>query len=94
MLLAIDLSGDLEVVVTERLLAVDAGETARMELLGLLGLKVRPFNTTVAVSAQRVVELMVVVLAVRIVVNNVKVGSRERRTAGLADETVLVVTTS
>jgi len=94
MLLAIDLSGDLEVVVTERLLAVDAGETARMELLGLLGLEVRPFNTTVAVSAQRVVELMVVVLAVRIVVNNVKVGSREGRTAGLADETVLVVTTS
>lgn len=52
MLLAVDLAGDLKVIIAERLLAVNAGETARVELLALLGLEVRSFDTTVAVCTQ------------------------------------------
>ena len=75
MLLAVDLASNLEIVIAERLLAINAGETSRVELLSLLGLEVRSFDTTVAVSAQRVVKLVVVVLAVWVVVDNIEVGS-------------------
>lgn len=77
MLLAIDLASDLEVIIAEWLVAVDTSETARMEFLCLLGLKVRPFDATVAMDTQRVVELVVVMLTVWVVVNDVEVSSRK-----------------
>ena len=74
MLLAVDLASDLKVIITERLLAINAGETAGVEFLSLLGLEVRSFDTTVAVSTQRVVKLVVMMLAVRVVVDDIEVG--------------------
>ncbi|KAH0207689.1 hypothetical protein KCU99_g291, partial [Aureobasidium melanogenum] len=94
MLLAIDLTSDLEVIIAEWFVAVDTGETARMEFLCLLGLEVRSFDTTVAMGTQRVVELMVMVLTVWVVVNDVEISGCKGRLAGLADEAMLVVTTS
>jgi len=76
-LLAVHFASDLKVIIAERLRAINAGETARVELLSLLGLEVRSFDTAVAVGTQRVVELMVMVFAVWVVVNDVKVGSRK-----------------
>jgi hypothetical protein len=73
-LLAVDLTGDLKVIIAERLLAVNAGETARVELLALLSLEVRSFDTTVAVCTQRIVELVVMVFTVRVVINDIEVG--------------------
>lgn len=75
MLLAIDLTSDLEVIIAEWLVAVNTGETARVEFLCLLGLEVRSFDTTVAMGTQGVVELMVMVLTVWVVVNDIEVGS-------------------
>jgi hypothetical protein len=77
MLLAVDLASDLKVVIAERLLAVDAGEAARVELLSLLGFEVGSFDTAVAMGTKRVVELVVMVLAVWVVVNDVEVGGRK-----------------
>ena len=74
MLLAVDLASDLKVIITERLLAINAGETAGVEFLSLLGLKVRPFDTTVAVSTQRVVELVVMMFAVWVLIDDIEVG--------------------
>jgi hypothetical protein len=76
-LLAVDLTGDLKVIIAERLLAVNAGETARVELLALLSLEVRSFDTTVAVCTQRIVELVVMVFTVRVVINDIEVGGRK-----------------
>lgn len=73
MLLAVDLAGDLEVIIAKRLLTVNAGETARVELLALLGLKVRSLDTTVAVCTQRVVELVVMVFTVWVVINDIEI---------------------
>jgi hypothetical protein len=73
MLLAVDLAGDLEVIIAKRLLTVNAGETARVELLALLGLEVRSLNTTVAVCTQRVVELVVMVFTVWVVINDIEI---------------------
>jgi hypothetical protein len=76
-LLAVDLASNLEVIIAERFLAVNAGETARMELLALLGFEVRSFDTTVAVGTQRVVELVIMVFTVWVVVNDIEVGGRK-----------------
>ena len=76
-LLAVNFASDLKVIIAERLRAINAGETARVELLSLLGLEVRSFNTAVAVGTQRVVKLVVMVFAVWVVVNDVEVGSRK-----------------
>lgn len=77
MLLTVNLASDLEVVITKRLLAINAGEAAGMELLSLLGLEVRSLDTTVAVGTQGVIELVVVVFAVWVVVNDVEVSGRK-----------------
>jgi hypothetical protein len=92
-LLAVDLASNLEVIIAERFLAVNAGETARVELLALLGLEVRSFDTTVAVGTQRVVEFVIMVFTVWVVVNDIEVSGRKGWLAGLTDEAVLVVTT-
>jgi hypothetical protein len=77
MLLAVDLASNLEVIIAERFLAVNAGETARVELLALLGLEVRSFDTTVAVGTQRVVEFVIMVFTVWVVVNDIEVSGRK-----------------
>lgn len=77
MLLAVDLASDLKVIIAERLLAIDAGETAGVELLCLLSLEVRSFDTTVAVGTQRVIELVIMVFAIWIVINDVEVSGRK-----------------
>lgn len=74
MLLAVDLASNFKVIIAEWLLAVNAGETARVELLSLLSLEVRSFDATVAVGTQRIVELVVMVLTVWVVVNDIEVG--------------------
>jgi hypothetical protein len=58
---------------------------------GKLVLQVLSFNTVRAASAETAVELVVVVLAVRLVVENVELGRRKRLGARCADKAGLVV---
>lgn len=77
---------NLKVIVTENGGAGRAGQTARVEFLPLLRLEVLPFDAMVAACAERVVEHMVMMFAVWIVVNDVKVCCSESGLAGLADK--------
>jgi hypothetical protein len=79
-----DISADFEVVVAELDAAGVAGEAVGVELLPGVGLEILAFDAAVAAFAKRVVELVVVLLAVGKVVDNVEVGGLERGAAGLA----------
>lgn len=77
MLLTVDRTADLEVVIAENPTAVLTGEAFGVELLLLLSLQIGPFDAAIALCAERIVELMVVLLAIWIVVDYIKVGSRK-----------------
>lgn len=77
MLLAVDRTADLEVVIAENSAAVLTGKAFGVELLLLLSLQIRPFDAAIALCAERVIELVVVLLAIWIVVDYIKVGSCE-----------------
>ena len=63
----------------------------RVELLHLLCLQVLPLDAVTAPRAKRVVQLVVVVLAVGVVLVDVEVSRREWRFARLTPEALLVV---
>ena len=90
-MLTVDLARNLKVIVTESLVTIKTGEAVRVELLVLLSFEVWSLNTSIAVSAQRVVQLVVMVLTVGVVVDDIEVGGGKRRVTGLADETLLMV---
>lgn len=75
-------------------MALLAGEAVWMEFLPPICLEVLAFNASIAVGTERTVLLMVMASAVRIIVVNVEVGGLEGSPTGLADEALLVVTTS
>lgn len=52
---------------------------------------VLPFDTSVAVLAQRAIKLMIVSVAIRVIAKNVKVCGRERSPASLADKAIPVI---
>lgn len=62
-----------------------------MVLLGALVLEVLPLDAVAAAAAEAAVELVVVPVAVRLVVEHVERGRREGLLAGRADEAGLVV---
>ena len=62
-----------------------------MELLLQLRLQVLAFDTSVAALAHRAVELVVVPLAVRVVIDNVEVSGLERLLTSFAHEAVFMV---
>lgn len=78
MLLAIYLSADFEVVIAQDFVTVETSEASRVEFRTLLSLEIWPLNAMVTLGAQGVIELVVMVLAIRIVVDNVKVCSCKR----------------
>lgn len=79
MLLTIYSTADLEIVVAQNLVAVEASEAIQMELLlPLLGFQVWAFYAAIAFRAQRIVKLVIMLLTVRVVVDHVKVSSCER----------------
>lgn len=91
MSLAEHAAADLKVILTENSAASFTRQTTRVVLEHGLRLKIRSLDTRSTSRAERVVELMVVVFAVRIVVKDVERSRREWRRARLAHETRLVV---
>jgi len=94
MTLAVNLAAKLKVVVAKRRPAMGAGEASWVKLLARVGLEVLSLDSTVAPLTQGAVQLMVVMLAVRVVINNIKVGRLERLLACFANETRFVPTSS
>lgn len=99
----VDTSSNLEVILSKHLPAVDASKAARMELLvggratpvagRCCRLEILPFNTAVTSGAKRTVRFVVVMLAVRLIVDDVEVGSSEWLRTGAASKALLVPTT-
>lgn len=67
------------------------GETVWVAFLLRIRFNILPFDTSVAVLAQRAIELMIVSVAIRVIAKNVKVCRSERSSASLADKTVPVI---
>jgi hypothetical protein len=100
MALTINSALDLEVVVCQHHFAVHTREAPRVEFLvdrksaiavrrgGCL--EVLSFNATVAARAQRSIGFVIVVLAVRLIVDDIEIRSSERLLAGTAGEALLV----
>jgi hypothetical protein len=65
----------------------------RVELLLAISLQILSFNAMIAFLAHRIVELVVVLRAVRSVVHDVELGSHKRRLACFADEAFFVEAT-
>lgn len=93
MRLAINPTLEIKVVIRQSLPARQASQTPRMilphdqtALILRLGLNILAFNTLAAAVAHRAVLLVVVLLAVRLVVDDVEVSVREGLVAGLASE--------
>lgn len=95
---AVHFTTDLEVVIRQDLAAVTAREAPRVEFLRAATgraaragrLQVLAFDAAVAAVAQGAVLLVVVLLAVRVVVDDVEVGGGEGLLAGFAGEAGLV----
>lgn len=85
---------NFEIVVTQHNAACRACQTPGVKLLAPISFKILTFDATVARLAEGAVELVVVVLAVRGVVEDVEFGAWEGTAAGPANETVPVVSTS
>lgn len=77
---------NFKVVVPQGHSARVACETLRVELLPPLSLQVLTLDSVVAVSAKRTIHLVVMVCAVRVVVNDVEVGRLEGGVASPAGE--------
>lgn len=73
-LIAVYLSTVFIVVVAQHFVAIDTGEASRVEFRPLLSLEVRALDSVVTLGAQRIVELVVVVLAIWVVVDDIEVG--------------------
>lgn len=89
--LAVVAPADLVVVVAQHDAARAAREAARVELLTLVRLQVLALDAAVAGTAERAVELVVVLSAVGRVVEYVELGGGKGIAAGAADEAGLVV---
>ena len=103
---AVHISFPLKVIATQGDTAGPALEAVRVEFLAgarvagvvvdvcvwFFGLEVVAFDARVAGGAEGAVELVVVLAAVGVVVENVKVGGLKGRLADVADEAGLVVT--
>lgn len=94
---AVHLAGDLEVVVGKHSPTLAAAEAPWMELLldaaksrRTGSLEVLPLDPAMTTIAERAVVLVVVLFAVRLVVDDIKVGSREGLMAGSTNEACLV----
>ena len=88
---------EVEVIIRERLPASKASETSRMvlahdesSLILRLGLQILALDPSSTAEAQRAVLLVVVLLAVGLVVQDVKVRVGERLLARFADEALFV----
>jgi len=91
MTLTIHSATDLEIALTKHLPTSPTGETTRMEFLQRLSLEIWALDSAAAACAERIVQLVVVVLAVGVVVEDVETACREGCAAGFAVETCLVV---
>lgn len=86
MSLAVYLSADLEVVIIQDRAACETNQAAGVEFLTLLGLQVLTFNAVIAAFAERVVELVIMLLTIRVIVDDIKVSRCKGRLAGFAYE--------
>jgi len=93
-LLAKDLSVKLEVIIAENLVAILAGKAVRMEFLLYFRLEILPFDAPITCLTQRVVEFVVVLCAIRVVLDNIKICRLERLFACLTHKTLFVISPS
>ena len=84
----------LIIIVAKHNAASCASEAPRVELLAPICLQVLAFDSTIAALAQGSVECVVVLLAIRRIVEDVEFGTGKRILAGAAYETFLVVAAS
>lgn len=84
----------LEELVTEDEVAFLARDAVRVEFSLLVCFQVLPFYAAIALCAERVVVLVVVPCAVRVVVVDIEVDALKQSVAILADETLSVISTS
>lgn len=84
---AVHLAAYLKVAVAKDSMTVHASKALLVKLLSGLCLHVLPFDAAIAARTQRLVELMVVMLAVGLVVHDIKVCRCERCLARRAEKT-------
>jgi hypothetical protein len=87
-------SPNLEVVVTQNDTTGRAGKASGVELAAIISLQILALDASIAGSTQRPIQLMVMVLAVRRVLEHIEFGGREGITASPTDEALLVVASS
>lgn len=84
-------ASDFVVIVAEYNTTSGASEAPGVELLPPVSFEVLAFNTAVTSLAQGSIERVVVLLAVRRIVENVELGARERVLTGATHETLFVI---